>query len=207
MKEPEVVSETELEALFLQEGYERTGRLQYKASFSNNEVRHYVEMERSIQDPRNFPGRIRIGNDEISSLSAGVWSAFSGTQTVPFDSISQIFLNIDTQGKHTSSGALRSEPRDNISHFLREQVTILMQPINSLDALYRVTLHGNETPFRWLGVTSAKRSLQALVLAKRMSVAFAEVSATLELRRSSIERSLSGQSADSFFNFVWSNTP
>jgi hypothetical protein len=206
-----MVSDAELEALFLQEGYVKTGRLQYKALFSNMYVRHYVEMERSIRDRKYFPGRVRVGNDEISTACATLWSMYSGAKIAPsdratFDTISQIFLNIDVDRKFTSAGALRSEPLDNIAFFLREKVTPLLCPIDSLDALYRITLDGDGTPFRWLGGTAAVRSIQAIILAKKLDASFAEVTSTLEARRTSIERSIYGQQAESFFDFIWSNT-
>jgi hypothetical protein len=168
-------------------------------------------MEHSVRDRSYLPGRARVGNEKIAILCEEIWSTYQNKAIdIPilhsdFDAICQIFWNIDRQHQYTSAGALSIDSVENISSFLNEVVTPLMSPIISLEMLYNVTLHGDNTPFRWFGGVPGARATQALILARRLGIEFSEVVSELERRRPLIEEWSVTKDADAFFKFVWEN--
>jgi hypothetical protein len=206
-----MLSDAELDSAFLSCGYRKTGKLQYKAVFSNDEVHHYVEMQRSIRDRSYLPGRVRVGNEKIAILCEEIWFTYKNRpielplHNSDFDSICQIFWNIDRERKYTSAGALLADEAENVSSFLNELVTPLMRPISTLEKLYNVTLHPEGTPFQWQTGEPGVKATQALVLARELDITFSEIVSELEGKRHLIEEWSEIKDMDVFFKFVWEN--
>jgi hypothetical protein len=201
-----MVNDAELDRIFTDGGYVKIGRYSYKLVSSIDVVHRYVEMERSIRDKDFMPGRVRVGNRNLSEECRRIWELYSqeARSSETFDALSQIFVNIDRSRTYTRAGALAVSEPANVRLFLNELITPLLRAIDSIDQLYDIVVCGDDTPFKWIGVPGI-RATHALVLGKNMKKPFFDVVSRLGLKRAIIEEWSLTRDVDTFFEFVWSN--
>jgi len=205
-----MLDDLELDRLFHECGYVKHGRFQYKFNSSVENIHKYVEMERSVRDKSRMPGRVCIGNTNLSAECGKIWLLYSEETAVVsennFYTLSQIFLNIDRKRNYTQTGALLVSDPANVSAFLDELITPLLRPIDSIEKLYDVTVRGDDTPFNWTVGIPGIRATHALILGKNLDKSFSDVVSQLNVRRQILKQWSSTRDVDNFFDFVWRNT-
>lgn len=201
-----MVNDVELDRIFTDCEYLKMGRYSYKLVSPVDVVYRYVEMERSVRDKDFMPGRVRVGNKNLSEECRRIWELYSqesvSSETV--GALSQIFLNIDRSRIYTRAGALLVSDPANVRLFLNELITPLLRTIGSIDQLYDIVVGGDDSPFRWM-VVPGIRATHALVLGKNLKKPFSEVASRLGSKRTLIEQCPITRDTDTFFKFVWSN--
>ena len=204
-----MLSDQELDEIFANAGYLKQGKYQYRAKFSNEEVHHFVEFQRSVKDAGYLPGRVRIGNIKVSEKSEWARSEYQfgkankSVSPSETDRIGSIFHNMDRNHNYTLGGALVADNAAQVSSFLELVVSPLLRPIATLEDLYQVTLEGDDTPFRWSLSDPSGRAAQALILGKSFGVNFGEITERLDRRKEIIQSISNIKNVDNYFEFVW----
>lgn len=203
-----MLSDSDIDEIFMANDYVRTGKLQYKSNYSNEDIYHFVEMNRSIKNRENLGGQVRVGNKDIALLCQDIWFGYLHRPQEFYseegiDAVSEIFLNIDIDSKYIYGGSLTAVDKEFVSSFLNEMITPLFPPIYNLETLLHVTIDDVTNPIGWNKSNSGIRATQALIIAKRISIEFLEITSKIDEKFKGIEDWTDIEDTVTYFKDVW----